>query len=147
MTDTTSSNGNTDNIVFWGLENWWGNKYEWVDNVVVDHPNWKITEDDGTVRTVATTGSATGAWIYATKFVLGDDLDVIPAPGTSGGSDSQGYCDGQYLSTSASCVVLRSGDSSVTYGGVADAFANVVSSSSNALRGSRLAFTGTIEIS
>jgi len=108
MTDTTSSNGNTDNIVFWGLENWWGNKYEWVDNVVVDHPNWKITEDDGTVRTVATTGSATAAWIYATKFVLGDDLDVIPAPGTSGGSDSQGYCDGQYLSTSASRVVARS---------------------------------------
>jgi len=147
MTDTTSSNGNTDNIVFWGLENWWGNKYEWVDNVVVDHPNWKITEDDGTVRTVATTGSATDAWIYATKFVLGDDLDVIPAPGTSGGSDSQGYCDGQYLSTSASRVVARSCGSADALGGVAFANAYDGSSNTHAYRGSRLAFTGTIEIS
>ena len=147
MTDTTSANGNTDNIVFWGLENWWGNKHEWVDNVVVNHPTWTITEDDGSTRTVSTTDSATGTWIYAVKWVIGEHLDVIPAPGTTGGSSTTGYCDGQYLSASSSRVVRRSCSNSSAYGGVG--FANAYSDASNAYAdaGSRLAFTGEIEIS
>ena len=38
-TDTINGNGSTDsqdnwkNIRFWGLENWWGNKWEWIDNL------------------------------------------------------------------------------------------------------------------
>lgn len=53
MEDTTSSNGNSMSINFWGLENWWGNKYEFVDNVVLNSDlSWAITEDDGSVRNV-----------------------------------------------------------------------------------------------
>lgn len=147
MTDTTSANGNTDNIVFWGLENWWGNKYEWVDNVEVNHPTWTITEDDGSTRTVSTTGSATGTWIYAVKWVIGEHLDVIPAPGTTGGSNTTGYCDGQYLSTSSSRVVRRSSNVSNADGGVGCAYAYHGASNTHASFGSRLAFTGEIEIS
>ena len=146
MTDTTSSNGNTDNIVFWGLENWWGCKYEWVDNVVANNPTWTITEDDGTTRTITVT-SKKDDWTYPSKFVLGDDLDVAAAPGQSGGSDSQGYCDGQYHSSSSSRVVLRSGSYAGTFGGVAYVSANYDSSYAYTSSGSRLAFNGTIEIS
>lgn len=38
-TDSINGNGTTDskdnwkNIRFWGLENWWGNKFEWIDNL------------------------------------------------------------------------------------------------------------------
>ena len=149
MTDTTSSNGNTDNIVFWGLENWWGNKYEWVDNVVVDSGTWTITEDDDTTRTL-TAGThvmtAAGSWVYPSKFYIGDDLDVVGAVGQTGGSDSQGYCDGQYISTRVSRVVARSYYNANTYGGVAYVNASRDSSYTSAYLGSRLAFTGVIEI-
>jgi hypothetical protein len=149
MTDTTSSNGNTNNIVFWGLENWWGDLYEWVDNVVVNNHTWTITEDDNTTRTIQSSAMASGndTTIYPSKFILGDDLDVIAAAGQSGGSDSQGYCDGQYYTSSNSRVVARSCSDAFTYGGVAFVYAFTDSSYSYSYRGSRLAFTGAIEIS
>ena len=147
MTDTTSANGNTDNIVFWGLENWWGNKYEWVDNVVVNSGTWVITEDDGTTRTPTGTMAAAGSWVYPSKFVLNDDLDVIGASGQTGGSDSTGYCDGQYIANQSSRVVARSCSNAAANGGVACVRASLDSSDSSSYYGSRLAFTGTIEIS
>lgn len=146
MTDTTSANGNTDNIVFWGLENWWDNKNEWMDNVVVNFPNYIITEDDNTTRTITTTGTTTQAWVYPTKFILGDNLDTLAVPSSTGGSDSTGYCDGQYFKTTSSCVVYRSGNYANAYGGVAYVYAYYDSSAVASNRGSRLAFTGTIEI-
>ena len=150
MTDTTASNGNTDNTVFWGLENWWGCKYEWVDNVVVNSGTWTITEDDGTTRTL-TAGTnvmtAAGSWVYPSKFALGDNLDVVGAVGQTKGSDSQGYCDGQYIANSESRVVLRSFYDAYAVGGVAYVLARNDSSYTDANLGSRLAFTGTIEIS
>lgn len=146
MTDTTASNGNTDNIVFWGLENWWGDLYELVDNVVANNPTWTITEDDGTTRNITVT-STRGAWLYPSKFVLGDDLDVVAAPGQSGGSDSQGYCDGQYHTGTDSRVVARSCSRASTYGGVAFVDASYDSSYAYSSFGSRLAFIGEIAIS
>lgn len=49
MADThAGTDGNTMSINFWGLENWWGNKAEWVDNVVVNPSSvngvWRITD-------------------------------------------------------------------------------------------------------
>lgn len=148
MTDTTSANGNTGNIVFWGLENWWGCKYEWVDNVVINNHTWTITEDDNTTRTIQSSAMASGndAWIYPSKFIIGDDLDVIAAAGQSGGSDSQGYCDAQYYTSSSSRVVRRSNSRASAYGGVACVVAGNDSSNTDAGSGSRLAFKGTIEI-
>ena len=147
MADTTSSNGNTDNIVFWGLENWWGDLYEWVDNVVIDNHTWTITEDDGSTRTVPSSSMASvnDSTIYPSKFILGDNLDVIAAAGQTGGSDSAGYCDGQYYTSSGSRVVARSYSYASTVGGVACVNAYYDSSVTHAGRGSRLAFSGAIE--
>lgn len=147
MADTTASNGNTDSINFWGLENWWGNKYEAVDNVVINSGTWVITEDNGTTRTPTGTVAAANAWVYPSKFIIGDNLDTIPATGETGGSDSQGYCDAQYIAASDSRVVFRSFSYAFTDGGVAYVIANNDAAYTSANIGSRLAFTGTIEIS
>ena len=146
MADTTAANGNTDSINFWGLENWWGNKWEWVDNVVVNGNVWTITEDSGATRNV--TGQSTyNAWVYPNKWVLGDNLDVIPAPTQDGGTDSTCYCDGVFMTGGDSRVVLRSCNYARAQGGVAIADASYDSANAGASLGSRLAFAGTIEIS
>lgn len=140
MEDTVAGgNGDSGSINFLGLENWWGNKYEFVDNVVVDARVWKVTEDDGTVRQAGTGGSSSD---YISKVLIGENLDMIP---TAVDSDStKGYCDYYYPSSNSSRVVARSGGGSGTGGGVACAHAYFVSSSANSYYGSRLAFRGTL---
>ena len=115
-----------------------------MDNVVVNNGVYTITEDDGTTRTI-TTGNS-GSWGYPSKFILGDDLDVVAKADQTGGSDSQGYCDGQYQTSDGSRVVARSFNNAYTNGGVA--YVNAYNDSSNTYDycGSRLAFSGSIEI-
>lgn len=139
MTDTVAGgNGDSGSINFWGLENWWGNKYEWIDNVVVDNRLWKITEDDGSVRQVQARGIS--GWI--TKVAVGEHLDMVPT--AVGASDTTGFCDRYWQSSSNSCAVMRSYSGSYTDGGVA--FADAVSEASYIALyiGSRLAFRGEI---
>ncbi len=143
MTDTTTSNGNSMSINFLGLENWWGNKWEWLHNVTVDANVWKITEDDGTVRSV--TGQSTyNTWVYPLNFVVGKHLDVIPRPTQTATSETQGYCDGIYMSGAGGRVVVRSCSNSIAQGGVACSGAWIDASASGADLGSRLAFNGKI---
>lgn len=146
MEDTqASTNGNTQSINFWGLENWWGNKYEWLDNVVVNAVSgngvWRVTEDDGTTRDVQ--GVTTGSSVYVKKLVIGENLDVV-IKSTDAATDSTGYCDVHYISTSTSRVVARSYSNSDTDGGVAYAGARYDSSGPDTGYGSRLAFRGEI---
>lgn len=139
MEDTVAGvNGDSQSINFWGLENWWGNKYEWIDNVVVNNRVWSVTEDDGTVRTVSA-GTSDG---YISKVAVGECLDVIPI--VASGSSTTGFCDYYYQSSSSSRVVLRSSSYSYTYGGVAFAYAHYGSSSAHSSSGSRLAFRGVL---
>ncbi len=140
MEDTVAGgNGDSGSINFLGLENWWGNKYEWVDNVVVDARVWKVTEDDGTVRQAGTGGSSDN---YISKVLIGENLDMIPT--SASGSRTQGYCDYYYRSSNSSRVVARSYDGSSAYGGVAYADAYLGSSSPSTYHGSRLAFRGAL---
>ena len=139
MTDTTTSNGNSMSINFWGLENWWGDIYEWEDNVVVDARVWKVTEDDGTVRTAGTAYSSDG-WV--SKMMIGNYLDTIPK--AASGSDLSGFCDYYYPSSSSSRVVLRSYGSTDSSGGLVCADAHYDSSHAYSFVGSRLAFVGTV---
>lgn len=144
MTDTTTANGNSMSINFWGLENWWGNKYEWMDGAVIDNGVWTITEDDGTIRTI--TAPTNSEWVYAKKFIWGDGIDVVPLATETGGSNSQGYCDGYYGTTQSSRVALRSNGNAYAFGGVACVLAAFDSSGSDTGYGSRLAFHGQIEV-
>lgn len=141
MEDTVAGvNGDTQSINFWGLENWWGNKYEWIDNVVVDTLVWKVTETDGTVRVAGTGYSSDG---YISKMLFGDKCDLIPT--RSSGSSTSGFCD-YYSKTSAMArVVLRSCGYSNTVGGVACVSLDYDATSTSTSYGSRLAFRGQIE--
>ena len=131
------ANGNSQSINFWGLENWWGNKYEWIDNVVVNSRKWEITEPDGTVRKPGSGGTSSN---YITKMMFGEGCDLIPT--AASGSSTTGFCDYYYQSSSSSRVVVRSDSYSSTVGGVAYVSASNDSSSTNSFYGSRLAFRG-----
>lgn len=143
MTDTTTANGNSMSINFWGLENWWGDLSECEDNVICNSNTWNITEDDGTVRQV-TAFTSPEDWCYPLKFVIGDNLDTIIKPGSTFGLTSIGYCDGHFQSINSSRVVLRSGDSSDARGGLVCVNGYGDSSFTHASIGTRLAFTGNI---
>lgn len=138
MTDTVAGgNGDSQSINFWGLENWWGNKYEWMDNILVNARSWVITEDDGSTRTAGTGGSTSG---YITKMLFGENIDLIPTG--VGGSENTGFCDYYYQNSSNSRVVLRSCSYARTGGGVACVSADNGSSHAGSHHGSRLAFRG-----
>lgn len=142
MTDTVAGgNGDSNSINFWGLENWWGNKFEFIDNVVVDARVWKVTEDDGTVRQAGTGGYISG---FMSKLLFGENIDLIPME--TDGSATTGFCDYYYQSSSNSRVVYRSNAYDNVYGGVAFVGADSDSSNKSTSFGSRLAFRGDIVI-
>ena len=153
MTDTTSLNGNTDNINFWGLENWWGCKCEWIDNVQYTSSGFQVTEDDNTVRTVIDFSNMThvsanppysyfGVW--TNKLLLGENLDIVPTNDTvnDSGNDDAGYCDGQYFvkpDDGTPVVACRSSSDAYSDGGVACVGARFDSTDASGNVGSRLA--------
>ena len=133
--------GNTQSINFWGLENWWGNKKEWIDNVVVDSNVWTITEPDETERTASEMGHNSGGYISKLLF---DGGDLIPTG--IGGSGTTGFCDDYYGSSSNASVVRRSYERDHPGGGVVYVYASDNSSSTSSDAGSRLAFRGSCNI-
>lgn len=143
MTDTDSVNGNQSSINFFGLDNWWGNKYEWVDNVDVNGYDWTIADrNSGLTRTVYGQVSPVNTWVYPKRMVVGANLDLIPYPTQTGGDDHHGFCDGVYMAGTSGRVVLRSCGYANSPGGVACADAGGGSSGTYASYGSRLAFRG-----
>lgn len=147
MNDSSASaTGNSSSINFLGLENWWGNKYEFIDNVTFNHGGtdykFYIVEDDGSSREVQAHQHA-GAF-YPTVMVFGEYLDLVMKPNTTSGTTSTGFCDYQYFSGSANQVVRRSCGGSGANGGVAFLFTGDSASSTGSNVGSRLAFRGTI---
>lgn len=147
MNDSSASaTGNSGSINFLGLENWWGNKYEFIDNVTFNHGSidykFYIIEDDGSSREVQA-HPYTGTF-YPTVMIFGEHLDLVMKPNTTSGTTSTGFCDSQYFSGSSNQVVRRSCSSSYAYGGVAYLDAYYSASSTGSSIGSRLAFRGTI---
>lgn len=147
MNDSSASaTGNSGSINFLGLENWWGNKYEFIDNATFNHGGtdykFYIVEDDGSSREVQA-HQYTGTF-YPTVMVFGEHLDLVMKPNTTSGTTSTGFCDSQYFSGSSNQVVLRSCVCSNANGGVACLYAGNSASSTVSDIGSRLAFRGTI---
>ena len=147
MNDSSASaTGNSGSINFLGLENWWGNKYEFIDNATFNHGGtdykFYIVEDDGSSREVQA-HQYTGTF-YPTVMVFGEHLDLVMKPNTTSGTTSTGFCDSQYFSGSSNQVVRRSCYYSYADGGVAYLYADYSDSSTGSSIGSRLAFRGTI---
>ena len=149
MEDThAETNGNTMSINFWGLENWWGNKYEFIDNVVVNPQSangvWRITDREGNARDVQGATEETANWYYPKSMRIGTHLDMIP--NVLGGSTSSSLCDGFYYNPTTSRVVLRSCSYASADGGCACVNANDDASSAYGFCGARLSFAGEIHI-
>ena len=144
MIDTTSSNGNTTSgINFWGLENWWGNKYEFIDNVSGGSNVFTVTTYDGTTGAWGSnrTTTASGPDDYFAHMTVGEYLDVSKFD-TSYASDSTGYCD-LFGNSGSNCILWRSCYYSHSHGGVAYARANHAPSDTYADAGSRLSYVGS----
>jgi len=149
MEDThAETNGNTMSINFWGLENWWGNKYEFIDNVIVNPVSangiWRITEKDGHTRDVQGATEETANWYYPKSMHVGQHLDMIPK--TLGGSTSSSLCDGFYYNPTTSRVVRRSGGFADANGGCVCVDADGDASHAYGSVGARLSFAGEIHI-
>ena len=148
MTDTVDGgNGDSGSINCWGIENAWGNKAEWIDNVVVNYNDggnrFVITEDDGTTRTVISQ-VGNNEHVYPTKMVLGEKFDLIAAPDNVIGDTTIGYCDGFYLSKTSSRMVSVSSHIASADCGVAYAHASNSASIGYTYYGARLSFKGTL---
>ncbi len=145
MEDTIASiNGNTQSINFFGLENWWGNKAEFLDNisgnVSAADGILHIAEDDGEVRTITVPKSST----YTTQISVGEYLDVAIQKG--GGTETSGFCDYFSYSSSLDRISIRSYFSNDVYGGVS--YVNLDQSPTSYTSGnvsSRLAYRGEYE--
>ena len=140
MNDTKAeTNGNTMSINFWGLENWWGNRSEFIEGIESTAENTvQILSPDPSNGRTFTWYNTVG---YGKHYRFGKYLD-LSCDVTSSGSDSTYYCDYNYGPAILACVVRRSNSYADTFGGVS--FANVKYSSSltSVPYGSRLAFIG-----
>ena len=143
MNDTKAeTNGNTMSINFWGLENWWGNKYEWMEGIEgTGRDTVQILSPDPSSGRSFTWYSKGLNHNYGKHYRFGKYLDLSTNV-TSSGSDSTYYCDYNAGSDSASDVVRRSFNFADARGGVSCANASNSSSLSFDNNGSRIAFRG-----
>lgn len=132
MTDTVAGgNGDSNSINFWGLENWWGNKYEWVEGIESNSGVATITDLEGNTRTV----QAYDVEGRCKKMVIGEYFDLIGKEAKG----NTGYCDYYYLSVSdTSRALLRS------YGGIVFFDMHNTAFHISPSVGSRLAFIGDL---
>lgn len=146
MSDTVNGgNGSSGSINFWGLENWWGNKWEWMEGLT------SATNDEGVVvmRAEGEDGinrdyvpPIRDKTSYSKKMAIGENLDLIMTE--TNGTGSTGYCDASYFPSATGLVARRSSSRSGDAGGVA--FVSLDDTMFDAFKdgGSRLSFKGEI---
>lgn len=145
MNDTVAGgNGDSIGTNFFGLENWIGDLYEFVDNVkTTTYGHWDIYDPvTGTVyRSIDFTPPRKDTDFYPTKMLIGKYFDLIAT--SAGGTAKKGYCD--YACFRENAVVIRSGDAKSDVGGVS--YQTASSGDAYEYSGTRLSYTGNfIEI-
>lgn len=142
MTDTVAGgNGDLDSINFWGLEDWWGWRYEWIDNVSSQNGSWTIEEDDGSIRKIHAFLDELIACIY--KVYVGEFLDMIPT--LSIDSSMVAFCDEQGCKNDSMVYpAIRSGNMNSRAAGVAYVSVRDEGSLTHSSFSTRLAFRGDI---
>ena len=149
MTDTVAGvNGNSQSINFWGLENWWGNKFEWIHDYNNPANSLPATVNDPVNGGTRSLPIFDYGGKYPKKMKFGRYLDLIATTDDpKNGSDTVGYCDYQWwpgLISLEPRVIMRSSGSFYVTGGVACAYASQTASDTNSVYGSRLAFRGSL---
>lgn len=149
MTDTVAGgNGDSQSINFWGLENWWGNKYEFIHDYDNPANSLSATVNDPVNGGTRSLPIFDYSGYYPKKMKFGRYLDLIATTDDPrNGNDRVGYCDYQWWpgsTNSEARVVQRSLNGSLTDCGVAYAVARKTASTTNPYGGSRLAFRGSL---
>ena len=149
MTDTVAGgNGDSQSINFWGLENWWGNKYEWIHDYNNPANSLSATVNDPVNGGTRSLPVFDYGGYYPKKMKFGRYLDLIATTDDpKNGSNTVGYFDYQWWpgsTNSKARVVRRSHYDSYTDGGVAFASASNTASNTYSYIGSRLAFRGSL---
>lgn len=130
-------------ISFLGLEDWWGNLYQWIDDYVLYNgtiyvgTNSNPTDDTSGKTAIEQFGGSSGQYPLKAKFDLNDTF-ISEA---SGGSATAGMCDYQYWKNSGTHIAYAGGN--WNYGSKAGAFClNSGDSVSNSLSsvGARLTY-------
>ena len=166
MADSKNTGNSLNSIM--GLKGYVGCQSEWMDNIAINVSNYeqfykaRCPENDSsypsdytahiydpikkTERTVMTANSANGHNIV--RLVHGAKCDILPRRVHA--SDTSmfvtNYAAGFWINSSKGRCVLRSGNNSNAYSGLAYAYANNASSYSNTNYGGRLAFRGKFVI-
>lgn len=143
MTDTDGSNGNSGSIKFWGLENWWGNKYEWLDDIVsVDaQGTCNILNLDGSIADQINVVNTNGQWVRISDINPGNKMYLCPSA-ASGTDFTTEYADGVNVSPASGLVAFRSGDEAYPNGGVGCLYVIYAPSYASPNIGSRLLYYG-----
>lgn len=150
MTDTVAGgNGDSQSINFWGLENWWGNKLEWIYDYDNPANSLSATVNDPVNGGTRSLTIFSYDEYYPKKMKFGRYLDlIVTTDDPKNGSNNVGYCDSQRWpgsTASSPRVARRSSNYANPNGGVAYAFAvDSASSSTYAGGGSRLGFRGSL---
>ena len=149
MTDTVASiNGNSQSINYWGLENWWGNKSEYIHDYNNSANSLSATVNDPVNGGTRSLPIFDYGGYYPKKMKFGRYLDLIVAKNdTKNGSAKVGYCDSQQWPKSTNSrprVVTRSSSGSGTTGGVAHTYADYTTTQTISNNTSRLAFRGSL---
>lgn len=135
--------GNTSSINFWGLENWWGNKAEFIDNVTVDNGNVYVIEDDGAIRNPGKLPAIDG---YVWTFLFGENIDLI-ATAIEPVTDATGFMDVAYYSVVGDNQIFsRSGLNNTAQSGVGYINTDYTPDTTSEYYGARLAYCGKIKI-
>lgn len=147
MQDTVNENSRS--INFWGLENWWGDIYEWIDNLMSAAGSsgngiCTILDYNGTeVRRVS--GCATSG-NEIKEMILGESLDLLPKTTVSNSSYNTYYCDYGCVDSSSGYVGRRSNYGSDTIGGPFYLSVSISASYAYTSFGSRLLYHGRVVI-
>lgn len=143
MTETAAvGSGNTGSINFWGLENWWGDLAEWVDDLSTAEVNGtvNILNYDGSVNRQVSVPIGQGCIL---KFVFGQYADMFPAT-MKGSNYTIHFCDYGRIDASFGYVARRGESSNNVTCGVGSLCFDYGTGSVNANFGSRLLYNGAV---
>lgn len=149
MTDTVYDvDGNNGSINFWGLENWWGDIAEWIDDIQTANTTGliNILKADGTVDRTIQAQSVLSVGGEIGKFVLGTDADLIPKETHTNSNYNKAYAAYGNVSAYAYRVARRSGYAAGLVGGIG--FLNGYDSATmvDSSIGSRLQYKGAYSV-
>lgn len=168
-TSNDFESGDGPSIKFWGLENWWGNKCEWLDNIygltlangdreIHIYGEEDIIDPYSTVHRTLTEEQVAFDLSESYLYYIGENFDLLPDKNAKGDYDSNyGYCNEIYCCSikmneeyynkdfdyqHKGYVGYRSYYNVIDYGGVAYVYVDYDANSRYDDYGSRLAFKG-----